>query len=192
MYGASANEVMVYRKEIKGLYEKQAQALDQARKAGVEKSQTEQTQRTEHMKSLQQEVAKTWEQVNEQHMANEKVGHYFKPVEGNDEINTRLETGFKFVDETAKMNVWDPNLTAEQRKVALERHAAVRARAAGWSRMRYEAETARAELKAALEKLAQYEKSTPEFGGDTRESGATAAGGSKMPGLMQRLAARAK
>lgn len=191
LYGASSNEVMAYRKEIRGLYEQQSQALEQAKKAGVEKATKESQEREILMKSLQEDVTKQWEQVNKEYSEHETNGKYLKPVEGNDEINTRLEKGFKFVDETSKINVWDPNLTPEQRKDAIKRHAAVRARAAAFGRVRYELESVQKELSDARAKLAEYEKSTPTFGGDSREASATANSGGHMSGLMQRLQKRA-
>jgi hypothetical protein len=191
LYGAAANEVMAYRKEIRGLYEQQNQALEQARKAGVEKSTQDQEKLTERMTAIQSEVNKHWEEANKSFLENETTGEFFKQVEGNEEVNTRLEKGYKFVDETMSMNPMNPNLTPEQRLEAVRRHSALRHRAASFGRMRLEVESLRktsAEMKA---KLAQFEKSVPNFGGDSKSAAAESPSGKGMSGLFQRLQAKA-
>jgi len=192
LYGPAADIVMGYRKEIRGLYDQQNSALEQARKAGVEKAQLDQQTQTQAMETMQQELNKTWEEVNKAHLEHPQVGAYFKPVEGDEEINKRLESGYRMVDEASKVNVWDPNLTPEQRRKAVETNAAIRHRAAAFGRVRHELESARKELSSLKEKLAQYEKSTPNFGGDAREAVAPPAGVNRLSALEQRLRQRAK
>lgn len=192
LYGAAANDVMNYRKEIRGLYEQQSQALDQARKSGVEKHKLDTDQHTQKMQALQAETSKHWEAVNKAIIENETTGPYFRPVEGNDEINGRLEKGYKFVDETMAMNPLNPDLTPEQRQDAIKRHASLRHRAAAFGRMRHEVETLRKQYKGAMEKLSQFEKSVPNFGGDSQQAAEILANGGKMSGLMQRLQAKAR
>lgn len=192
LYGSASGTVMAYRKEIKALYQQQAQAIEAAKKNGVESSQKQTAEQQEAFKKVQEVVSKQWEDINKSIIENETTGVYFRPVEGDEQINSRLEKGYKFVDETMAVNPLDPKLTPEQRADAVKRHASLRHRAAAFGRMRMELEAVRkseAEYKAKLE---QYEKSTPSFGGDSRETGTTTANGSKMPGLMQRLASRAK
>jgi hypothetical protein len=58
--------------------------------------------------------------------------------------------------------------------------------------MRMELESARKSEAALRSKLEQFEKSTPSFGGDSQNSGAPQAGGSRMSSLMQRLQQIAK
>lgn len=191
LYGASANEVMAYRKEIRGIYEAQNTALEQAKKAGVEKSSQDQVQRQERMTSIQSEINKQWEDANKSFLGNEATAAYFKKVEGNEEVNTRLERGYKFVDETMAVNPMNPDLTPEQRADAVKRHAALRHRAAAFGRMRLEIETMRKEYDEAKAKLAQYEGSVPTFGGDSKGTESATPSGRGMAGLMQRLQAKA-
>jgi len=191
LYGSAVNEVMAYRKEIRGLYEQQNQALEQARKAGVEKSSQDQAQRTERMTAIQTEVNKHWDEANKSFLANETTGEFFKNVEGDDEINSRLEKGYQFVDETMSMNPMNPELTAEQRVEAVKRHAALRHRAAAFGRMRMEVEKLRKSFAEMKVKLSQFEKSVPSFGGDSKQAAAEAPSGRGMSGLMQRLQAKA-
>ena len=193
LYGAAANEVMAYRKEIRGLYEQQSNALDSARKSGVEKSSKDNAARTAQMESARVETAKHWESYNKAILENETTGHYFKPVDGAEEINRKLEAGYKFVDETMALNPLNPKLTPEQRQEAVKRHASLRARAAAFGRMRHDLETTKKELAATLKKLSEFEETVPGTGSDSREAGgATIPKGDRMGGLMQKLRGIAK
>ena len=133
-----------------------------------------------------------WENYNKTILENAQTGHYFKPVEGDEELNSRLEKGWQFVDETAKLNLSDPNLTKEQRAEAIRRHASVRARAAAFGSMRLKLERATKEMATLKERLSQYEKSTPDFSGGGPAIPAAVGGGKGMTGLLSRLQAKAK
>lgn len=192
LYGAAANEVMAYRKEIKGLYEKQAMALTEAKTAGVEKSKADTAKREAQMQAVQAETSKHWEDVNKAILSNETTGKYFKPVEGNEDINKRLDAGYKFVDETMALNPLNPNLTSEQRQDAIKRHASLRHRAAAFGRMRLELETTQKEAAELRTRLAQFEGTVPSFGGDAAPATEVPAGGNRMSAMMTRLGQRAK
>ncbi len=188
LYGDAAPMVMNYRKELKGLFAAQQQALADAKKSGVEKSTADQTQHQAKMQALQQQAHTQWEQENARIVANETTGKYFKPVEGNDKINASLEKGYKFVDETMAVNPLNPNLSPEQRADAVRRHAALRHKAASWGRMRMEFESLQKDYQAALGKLKQYEGSVPGTGGDSTESSSATAGSvNRMGSMMDRL-----
>lgn len=192
LYGSAKDVVMNYRKEIKALYQQQAQAIEQAKKNGVESSQKQTAEQQAQFKQVQEAVSKQWEDINKAIIENPNTGVYFKPVEGDEQINTRLEKGYKFVDETMAINPLDPRLNPEQRADAVRRHASLRHRAAAFGRMRLELESARKSEAALRSKLEQFEKSTPSFGGDSQDSTAPQAGGSRMSGLMQSLQKIAK
>lgn len=187
LYGSAANEVMAYRKEIRGLYEQQETALENARKSGMEKATTESATHQAQIKAIQQETHQEWEAYNQAIQADEKTGQYFKPQDGNEEINKRLEAGYKFVDETMALNPMNPKLTSEQRKDAIRRHASLRARAAAFGRMRYDLEVSRKELSEARKKLSEFESSTPDFGGTTADPRVGTSSSKGMAGLMQEL-----
>lgn len=192
LYGSAKDVVMNYRKEIKSLYQQQATAIEQAKKNGVESSQKQTAEQQSQFKQVQESVSKQWEDVNKAIVENPNTGVYFKPVEGDEQINSRLEKGYKFVDETMAINPLDPRLNPEQRADAVRRHASLRHRAAAFGRMRMELEAARKSEATLRSKLEQFEKSTPSFGGDSQDSGAPPASGSRMSGLMQRLQQIAK
>jgi len=160
-FGDFADDVMAHRKEIRGLYEKQAAALEEARKGGEERSRITSDQQREFQQKLTKAVSDEWSKANQEFVNHEKVGQFFKPVEGNDAINASLEKGFAFVDEAFKQNPMDPKLTSEQRAKIIRAHAAVRNRAAAFGRLVIELNAERAARKADREQLDQYKASTP-------------------------------
>lgn len=165
LYGSLAPTVMGYRREIRALNESQNSAVVKAK----EESQRVHQENSSKMESLRGHVSKTWEEVNKAIIDNPKVGELFKSKDGDEEINKVLESGYKLVDDVMAQNAFDPRFTDEQRKNVIERHAAVRARAAGFGRVRLELSRERAAHKKTLEKLRQYEKSTPDFTNQEKE-----------------------
>lgn len=161
LYGSAANEIMAFRKEIRSLHESQAKALEKAKTEGAKHFEERAAEAKRQQEQIAEFSSKTWQEVNDAITKNEKSGEYFRPVEGNEEVNGRLERGYKLVDEAMQASPFDPRLTPEQRKKVIERHAAVRARAAAFGRIRYELEQERAAHAAALKKLEAYESSEP-------------------------------
>jgi uncharacterized coiled-coil protein SlyX len=180
--------VMGYRREIRALNEAQSNAIANAK----EESQRVHQERMTKIEGLKNAVSKNWEEVNKQIIADPKVGVYLTPKDGDEEVNKRLESGFKLVDEVMKQNAFDPNLTEEQRAKVIRGHAAVRARAAAFGRVRYELERERAQVKKLMKKLSQYESSTPPNTGDPRPSGAPVTAGSAKSRLEAELMKYAK
>lgn len=171
LYGASADDVMAHRRDIKRLYQAQSAALEKARKEGGEhlKQKAEQTKLQEQ--ETQKFISEHWEKVNKSIVDDPKIGSFFKPIDGDKEANERLEKGYKFVDEAMVVNPADPALTPEQRAEAVKRHAAIRHRAAAFGRMRLTIERERKEKAELQKKLEAYESSTPEFGAAPRPAG---------------------
>jgi hypothetical protein len=64
----------------------------------------------------------------------------------------------------------DLSLTPEQRQEIIERHAAVRNRAAAFGRLRYQNEQLAKQVKDLEDRLKAYQSSTPPIGGDTPSS----------------------
>jgi len=163
-FGAFADDVMSARKEIRGLFDAQNKALEQARKDGETRDTTRQQQFQQAQQQLASTVKTLWDKSNELVVADEKVGKYFKEIEGDAELNARLKKGYEIADQAFDVNTMDPRLTPDQRQAGVQLHAAVRQRAAAFGRLVYQLEKADgiiAELKAELGK---YKEATPGAG----------------------------
>jgi hypothetical protein len=99
--------------------------------------------------------------VNDRAIKDEANAEYFKPREGDDEWNTRLERGFKLVDEAYKSDPRNPQLTPQQRADVIEKHAAVRFRAAGFGPLKYQAQQLRKQVEELKSELAKYKTAQP-------------------------------
>lgn len=174
LFGDFADDVMAHRKEIRGLFDKQNEALEKARTEGGARDQQQreawQKQRTE----LSGFVQTSWKEANDAWQNDPANGRFFKPIaveEGKEatpeekEWNESLERGYKLVDEAWGMNVMDAKLTPEQRKEVVRKNAAVRARAAAFGPLKRLVKRHESKI-AALEKdLKEYTGSTPAAGG---------------------------
>src|ERR1700744_1285778 len=194
LFGNFANDVMTHRNTIRGLYEKQAAAIEDAKKNGFEKQKQQQEQAQQADAQLTKAITDTWQAENEAVMKNEKVSTLFKPRDGDDKWNTMLQQGYELVDKGFAMNPRDPKLTPEQRTEAIRRHAAIRNRAAGWGALRLEVERLGQQLKATQAELAQYKESEPGANGDRTPNppGAPGTGGTAKEKMFAELQKRAK
>lgn len=190
-FGDFADDVMQHRSEIRRLYEARSEALANAKKEGVEKSQTFQKQSQEKTEALTTEVRSVYEKAVNAFSSDPKMAEFFKPIDGDDDANTALEKGYAMVERAFSVNPLDPNLTPEQRASIVKLHAAVRHRSAGFGRARYLLAKERAAHQATLKKLQQYESTVPNRGGGTPAAPGLPAGGSKLEQMQSRLAQRA-
>lgn len=161
VFGPFSDDVMAHRKAIRELFEKQHSALEKAKTEGATREQQMRETFQRVHQQISSTVKQTWDQVNATILEDAQTGGFFKPKEGNQEWNNRLEKGFKLVDQAFAENPMDPRLNPEQRAAIIKRHAAVRNRAAGWGPLRHE-NTVLAKKVAELEsELKQYKESTP-------------------------------
>ncbi len=190
-FGDFAGEAMRHRKVILDLFNAKQKALTDAR-TNTEQREAQITQQREaQMSELQGQIQKTWAQANEMALADERAGKFFKPVEGDDENNKRLENGYKMVDAAWSGNAFDPRLNPKQREDLIKAQAAVRHRAAAFGRVvatNHKLETENQELK---KRLSEYEDSTPPAGGSSPAATRTV-GGSVMEQMFADLEKRAK
>lgn len=174
MFGKFADDVMGHRKEIRGLFEKQNQALEDAKKNGGVREQQTREQYQKQQAALAQTVQQAWKEADEGFLSDKVNAQYFRPKtveEGKEftpeekEWNEALERGFKLVDEAWGTNAMDPKLTPEQRAAAIKKNVAVRNRAAAFGPLKRLTKRLEAKI-AQLEKdLQQYSGSTPNAGG---------------------------
>jgi hypothetical protein len=190
-FGDFADDVMAHRKEIRRLFDEQESALTEARTSG-EKRESEMREKLQKERGEATTAIKDqWAKANEAAHADEKYGTYFKPVEGDEQGNQRLAKGFELADRAFSENPMAPGLTPEQRSSIVQRHAAVRNRAAAFGRLVHfiqQRDTTIAELKAELAKYdsAEPPADTPPPGGSVE---ATPKG---MSGVLAELRKRAK
>jgi hypothetical protein len=164
-FGPFANDALAQRKELKKLLETRADAIHKAKEDGALREQQQKEQTDRQAGEQAKFIKTTWDRVVAEALADPKAGVFLKPREGDTEWNTRLENGYKLVDEAFTGSVADPKLSPEQRAAMIRKHAAVRNRAAGWGALRYENGTIKAKLEAAEKELAKYKSSTPPAGG---------------------------
>jgi hypothetical protein len=167
-FGNFADDVMSARKEIRGLFDAQQRALTEAKKMGGERIAQMQKQMQEKQETLRKEITGLWTESNKQAVEDPNYGKFFKPVQGDDEGNTRLQKGYEMADRAFTVNPNDPRLTTEQRAEVVRLHAAIRNRAAGFGRLAYQnsqLEAKVAELKAELDKY----KATEPGAGEPRQ-----------------------
>lgn len=192
VFGPFADDVMAHRKEIRELFEKQHSALEKAKSEGATREQQFREQIQKAHAAISQTVKQTWDQVNQSILEDQQTGAFFKPKEGNEEWNGRLEKGFKLVDQAFAENPMDPRLTAEQRASIVKRHAAVRNRAAGWGPLRHENTVLTKKIQELESELKQYKESTPSPAPtqtrSTVVSPSTGGARSQVMGALQKLA----
>jgi hypothetical protein len=163
MFGNFANDVMQHRKEVRGMFEKQQEALEKKKVEGAQISQQRAERFQKHMADLHQFVVKNWEAANASIAKHEKHGKNFTPVDGDTEINNRLAKGFSMVDRAFGENPMNPNLSHEQRAEIIKRQASVRNRAAAYGRLVCERDRALAEAAKLKESLDKINTASPDM-----------------------------
>lgn len=175
--GDFADDIMAHRKEIRKLYDAQNQALEKAKKDGAERVKKEGEATQKQTAEITKTLATTWQEENTALLNHEKYGKYLKPVEGDEEWNTRLKRGFERADQTfADKSPKDPTLTPDERAEIVKRHVAMRNRSAAFGALRYRVEQQQARIAELEAKLKEYDETVPPTaGGGHAEPGAPGA-----------------
>ena len=166
-FGNFADDVMAHRKEIKNLFESQAQALDDARSKGAEREKQMLEQHQAGWKTLENQASEIWTKANESATKDESIGKYLSPIEGNQDHNQRLAKGQEMVDRAFKENPMDRKLSPDDRAAIIKRHAAVRNRAIAYGPLLHENRKLQARLAEVEKELGQFKGSTPGTTGTT-------------------------
>lgn len=192
-FGSYANDVMAHRNEIRGLFDKQQEAIEEVRKNGLTKKQQETEAQQRAAQELNKTISTAWAQENQAVLADERHGNLFKPRDNDEEWNNSLKKGYELVDTGWSVNPGDPKLTPEQRTEIIRKHAAIRNRAAAFGPLRVEVNRLTAQVKALTDELAQYKGSEPPSGTE-RTVGATVPGaaGNAKQRLMDELRKKAR
>ena len=168
VFGDFADDVMAARKEIRGLWDKRQAALEDWKGKGSERARVSEETAKRQAVELNTQVRSTWNKASEAALNSEKVGHLFKPKEGDTEWNSRLEKGFKLADEAFGLLSLDSKLHGmkpEDRDKVVEKLVAMRNRAAGWGPLRHANQALQARVTELETELKQYKDSTPGTGG---------------------------
>lgn len=160
MFGPFANDAMAMRGKIVELFEAREEAIAKAKAEGANWQKKQSENQTKQTAALRQEIAQTWQKSNETYLADEKVGHYFKPHEGDQEWNQRLSKGAELVDK-AFATLRPDFSNGEPRADVIRRHAAIRQRAIAFGPLRHAYEQMTAERDSWKSKYEAIAKSTP-------------------------------
>ncbi len=178
-FGVFAGDVMAHRKQIKDLFENKTAKLEELKKTGGEREKQRKEQYERLNGEISNQIKTTWETEHAAVLANEKHGKFFKPREGDQDWNTRIERGFKFVDEALSANPTDPRMTPEQRALTVKKQLAIRNRAAAFDAIRLDYERTASKLAEVQKKLDAYEASTPGVSGTVPAGSAPSTGSAK-------------
>ncbi len=150
-------EVRGYIDKIRDLAEAQNKALEEQKTKGGEWQQ-----KVGHQHQAAQEAnAKLWKQYSDESVAK---FDFLKPIEGDDERNSKLEKAVAFVSDALSSKANDPNLTEEQRANVIKKHVALRNRAIAYSVLMHENKQLKAQLAEKEEALKAYGESAPTDG----------------------------
>ena len=171
------DDIMAARKEIRTLWDKRQGALKEWKEKGSQREQESLSQRQKAHGELSTQVKTAWDKANEEALADETLGAYFKPRDRDQDWNTRLEAGYKLTKEAFAINLLDERLTPDQRREAVRHYAAVFNRSAGWAALRFDNDRLRQENTELQKELKGYKDTTPPAGGSEASSGIPPVGG---------------
>ncbi len=191
MLGEYADDVMANRKEIRALWDKQHQALLEAKTKGAEREQKMREEAQRNHTQLTKSVTDYWSKHNEAAKIHKVIGELIKPIEGDDQYNEKVTKSFEFVDASMGLNPMAEGLTSEQREEIVRRHVAIRHRAALFGPVQYKLEKANAEIQSLRDELAKYKATVPNLSGSLAPA-APARTGRAIDGVMGDLRKLAK
>ena len=152
-----AAEVRSYIDKIRDLASAQNSALEEHKTKGSEWQQ-KQSQQTQ---AMQEANAKLWKQFSDETV---QKYDFLRPVEGDEERNSKLEKAAAFVADALSARPNDPNLTEEQRAAVIKKHVALRNRAIAYSVLMHENKALKAQLAEREEALKAFDSSSPTDG----------------------------
>ncbi len=162
--------------ELTQLWQDKEQARETAKTEGGKVAQQFEAQSKELSKFLHETYTKSLADIE----SHSKHGKYFKEVEGDEDWNSRLENGTKFVDENWQKDPRDPKLSQDDRAKIVKAHAAIRNRARAWSVQNLTIQRQEAEIARLSQELKQYSDSTPTIEGQRQESNGRPANGNAL------------
>ena len=172
LFGDAADDIMAHRRVVRELAEKQHKALDDARKNGGEREKQAALEHETRNRATSERMAKDWHNINSEAQAKYD---WLRPADGQEERNAALEKAEKFVDESFGLNLAQAKTETERQDI-MRRHSALRNRAIGFSVLKHENTSLKAELAELKKSLEEFQGSEPtagEQGHDKASSGVT-------------------
>lgn len=163
-------------RELRNLNKAKFDALEKAKKDGAEFQQKAQESAGIEEKQRNDFLASTYEKALQDLDTHSVYGEYFKPKEGDDEWNAKLDKGNSFVEKAWSQSPLEKGISAEEQSVRVKRQAKLRKFAASFSVRELQIARLKTERDGLLQKLAQYQASTPDTDGGQIESNGTPAG----------------
>lgn len=193
-FGDFADDVMSHRQQIRDKFEAREQAIENAKKEGAEKYNSQMQQSQSQVAEISTKLKSTYEQITESISKDSRHAPYIAEREGDDEGNSMLKRGYDLVDKAFAANPMAPGLTHEQRATIVKQHAAVRHKAAAYGRLIRDLKSLKAQHAKATEELAQFKQTVPGRGENPQPNGSSGGipGGSKMDAMKNRLRGMAK
>lgn len=164
-FGRAADWVVQRGEELRSLWNERESALKEAKTKGAERAKRQQEMTVKQMNEMKDFVSSTWNRVNQSILKDEKWSKYFSPVEGDQDGNQSLSKGFELVDRAFSESPNAPGLSNEQRAAIIQRHAAVRNRAAAAGRLIKWNQKLESKIAALEAELGKFKSTTPPAGG---------------------------
>lgn len=173
-FGKFSNVAMRHREQIKELLEKRNEAIEEAKTKGGERAKQQREQMQASTKATVEEVAKLYKAITEEIMSDPASSEFLKPFpvedgkelpEDQKEWNEFLERGYKLVDDGWAQNPMRPGLKPEERKAIIQKHAAIRNRAAAFGPLKRAHKRAMKTIADLQKKLDAYKGTTPAAAG---------------------------
>lgn len=164
VFGDFADDIMAHRKEVRGLFDKQQAALKDAKENGAKRETERASQTKAEADRLGSEIKSVWDNEHKALLASPH-GQHFMPREGDAEWNDALQKGFALVDQAFSEDPRRPGLSPQQRTEIIQRHAAIRNRAAGWGAVNVKNKKLEARVAELEAELKGYKETSPTPGG---------------------------
>lgn len=189
-YGDLEGLVMQHRDKIRDLADQQATEEEKARSEGAMREKTKLEEVQKKYTEVTSEIKDTYTKANQQASDDPKNGKYFKPIEGDQDWNQRLAKGFELVDRGFNESPLQDGISPEERRARVERHVAIRNRAAAFGPLKSQNQKLEAKIAEMQKVLDEFKGSEPKRGGSLPETQPQKRAG--MTSLLEELRKKAK
>jgi hypothetical protein len=160
-FGNLSDRVMAWRDKLRDMFDAQQDALKVAKDNAATWKKEQAGKIKEATDAVTKFVSETWTASNEAIKKDPKHSQWLNPVEGDEEINSRLTKGFAMADEAFTADPNAPGLKPEERARAVRLHSALRNRAAAYGRLVLEVTRLTKKLEEVTKERDGYKTSQP-------------------------------